>query len=156
MVNRRFLLIQGEAGKPGAIDDCKTSGRNSAYTQNKKLVLQDLDAYIALCFCWQFRQGWCLSFCFSGDEKKRWVVSFCYHGSATKPRRQLSCQVWKDEEGVSKDVKFMSRKWEGSRRKTSLGREERKRLKKEFGRLGYHQVRKKQGEERGNFDMCIP
>ena len=49
MVNRRFLLIQGEAGKPRTIDDCKTSGRNSAYTQNKKLVLQDLDAYIALC-----------------------------------------------------------------------------------------------------------
>ena len=37
----------------------------------------------------------------------------------------------------------------------SLGREGRKRLKKEFGRLGYHQVRKKQGGERGNFDMCI-
>ena len=26
LVNRRFLLIQGEAGKPRAIDDCKTSG----------------------------------------------------------------------------------------------------------------------------------
>ena len=49
VVNRRFLLIQGEAGKPRAIDDCKTSGLNSAYTQNNKLVLQDLDAYVALC-----------------------------------------------------------------------------------------------------------
>ena len=26
LVNRRFLLVQGEAGKPRAIDDCKTSG----------------------------------------------------------------------------------------------------------------------------------
>ena len=43
------MLIQGEAGKPRAIDDCKTSGLNSAYTQNNKLVLQDLDAYVALC-----------------------------------------------------------------------------------------------------------
>ena len=49
VVNRRFLLIQGEAGKPRAIDDCKTSGLNSAYTQNNKLVLQDLDSYAALC-----------------------------------------------------------------------------------------------------------
>ena len=49
VVNRRFLLIQGEAGKPRAIDDCKTSGLNSAFTQNNKLVLQDSDAYVALC-----------------------------------------------------------------------------------------------------------
>ena len=49
LVNRRFLLIQGEAGKPRAIDDCKTSGLNSAFTQNNKLVLQDLDAYAAMC-----------------------------------------------------------------------------------------------------------
>ena len=49
VVNRRFLLIQGEAGKPRAIDDCKTSGLNSAYVQNNKLTLQDLDAYVALC-----------------------------------------------------------------------------------------------------------
>ena len=38
VVNRRFLL-------PRAIDDCKTSGLNSAYTQNNKLVLQDLDSH---------------------------------------------------------------------------------------------------------------
>ena len=49
VVNRRFLLIQGEAGKPRAIDDCKTSGLNAAYVQNNKLILQDLDAYVALC-----------------------------------------------------------------------------------------------------------
>ena len=48
LVNRRFLLIQGEAGKPRAVDDCKTSGLNSAFTQNNKLVLQDLDAYAAM------------------------------------------------------------------------------------------------------------
>ena len=49
VVNRRFLLLQGESAKPRAIDDCKTSGLNGAYTQSNKLVLQDLDAYVALC-----------------------------------------------------------------------------------------------------------
>ncbi len=46
VVNRRFLLLQGDANKPRAIDDCKTSGLNNAYTQNNKLVLQDLDCYM--------------------------------------------------------------------------------------------------------------
>lgn len=49
LVHRRFLLIQGEAGEPRAIDDCKTSGLNSALAQSNKLVRQDLDAYAALC-----------------------------------------------------------------------------------------------------------
>ena len=49
VVNRRFLLLQGESAKPRAIDDGKTSGLNGAYTQSNKLVLQDLDAYVALC-----------------------------------------------------------------------------------------------------------
>ena len=49
VVNRRFLLLQGEASKPRAIDDCKTSGLNSAYVQSNKLVLQDLDGFVALC-----------------------------------------------------------------------------------------------------------
>ena len=48
MVNRRFLLLQGENNKPRAIDDCKTSGLNNSYTQNNKLILQDLDSYVAL------------------------------------------------------------------------------------------------------------
>ena len=48
VVNRRFLLLQGESNKPRAIDDCKTSGLNNAYTQNNKLILQDLDSYVAL------------------------------------------------------------------------------------------------------------
>ena len=51
VVNRRFLLLQGENNKPRAIDDCKTSGLNNAYTQNNKLVLQDLDSYVALAAC---------------------------------------------------------------------------------------------------------
>lgn len=48
VVNRRFLLLQGETNKPRAIDDCKTSSLNNAYTQNNKLILQDLDNYVAL------------------------------------------------------------------------------------------------------------
>ena len=49
LVNRRFLLLQGESSKPRAIDDCKTSGLNGAYVQTNKLVLQDLDGFVALC-----------------------------------------------------------------------------------------------------------
>ena len=48
VVNRRFLLLQGETNKPRAIDDCKTSSLNNAYTQTNKLILQDLDNYVAL------------------------------------------------------------------------------------------------------------
>ena len=48
VVNRRFLLLQGEANKPRAIDDCKTSGVNNAFTQNNKLVLQDIDSFVSL------------------------------------------------------------------------------------------------------------
>ena len=48
VVNRRFHLLQGGTNKPRAIDDCKTSGLNNAYTQNNKLVLQDLDSYVAM------------------------------------------------------------------------------------------------------------
>ena len=48
VVNRRFLLLQGEANKPRAIDDCKSSGVNNAITQNNKLVLQDIDSFVSL------------------------------------------------------------------------------------------------------------
>ena len=43
------MLLQGESSKPRAIDDCKTSGLNGAYVQTNKLVLQDLDGFVALC-----------------------------------------------------------------------------------------------------------
>ena len=32
LINKRFLLLQGEAQKPRVIDDCKASGLNSAFT----------------------------------------------------------------------------------------------------------------------------
>lgn len=51
VVNRRFLLLQGESSKPRAIDDCKTSGLNCAYVQTNKLVLQELDGFVL--FGWQ-------------------------------------------------------------------------------------------------------
>ena len=48
VINRRFVLLQGEKQKPRAIDDCKSSGVNSAYSTVDKLVLEDLDYYTAL------------------------------------------------------------------------------------------------------------
>ena len=48
LVNRRFLLLQGENLKPRAIDDCKSSGLTNSYSQVNKLQLQDLDVHISL------------------------------------------------------------------------------------------------------------
>ena len=43
LVNRRFVLLQSEKQKPRAIDDCRTSGLNSARSSVNKLILEDLD-----------------------------------------------------------------------------------------------------------------
>ena len=81
VVNRRFLLIQGEARKPRAIDDCKTSGLNSAYPQNNKLVLQDLDSYAALCaFVGSSVQGTSISIKFSDGRTRTAKVSGDFQG----------------------------------------------------------------------------
>ena len=48
VISRRFVLLQGEAEKPRAIDDCRSSGVNSAFTQVDKLQLQDLDFFTGM------------------------------------------------------------------------------------------------------------
>ena len=48
LINKRFLLLQGEAQKPRVIHDCKASGLNSAFTCVDKLILQDFDFLMAL------------------------------------------------------------------------------------------------------------